>query len=73
MEKLNTLTDEPDLDTSLSQIEHLLQTAEAVRRDGKPAWMHVAGLVHDLGKLLYFFGSQCAVSSFLPSRAEQRC
>ena len=25
--------------TSLSQIEHLLQTAEAIRRDGKPEWM----------------------------------
>ena len=44
--------------TSLSQIEHLLQTAEAIRRDGKPEWMQVAGLVHDLGKLLYFFGSE---------------
>ena len=44
--------------TDLSQIEHLLQTAEAIRRDGKPEWMQVAGLVHDLGKLLYFFGSE---------------
>ncbi|KAI0754020.1 myo-inositol oxygenase [Daedaleopsis nitida] len=58
MEKLNTLVDDSDPDTSLSQIEHLLQTAEAIRRDGKPEWMQVAGLVHDLGKLLYFFGSQ---------------
>ena len=44
--------------TSVSQIEHLLQTAEAIRRDGKPEWMQVAGLVHDLGKLLYLFGSE---------------
>ncbi|KAI0760782.1 myo-inositol oxygenase [Fomes fomentarius] len=58
IEKLNTLVDESDADTELSQIEHLLQTAEAIRRDGKPEWMQVAGLVHDLGKLLYFFGSQ---------------
>ncbi|KAH9887960.1 myo-inositol oxygenase [Cubamyces lactineus] len=58
MEKLNTLVDDSDPDTSLSQIEHLLQTAEAIRRDGKPEWMQVAGLVHDLGKLLYFFGSE---------------
>ncbi|KAI0365769.1 myo-inositol oxygenase [Pilatotrama ljubarskyi] len=58
MEKLNTLVDDSDPDTSLSQIEHLLQTAEAIRRDGKPDWMQVAGLVHDLGKLLYFFGSE---------------
>jgi hypothetical protein len=44
--------------TSLSQIEHLLQTAEAIRRDGKPEWMQVAGLVHDLGKLLFLFDSE---------------
>ncbi|KAG9309996.1 inositol oxygenase [Chiua virens] len=51
MDMLNTLT-------SLSQIEHLLQTAEAIRRDGKPEWMQVTGLIHDLGKLLYFFDSE---------------
>ena len=55
MEKLNTLIDESDPDTSLSQIEHLLQTAEAMRRDGKPRWMQLTGLIHDLGKLLFFF------------------
>ncbi|KAJ7853788.1 myo-inositol oxygenase [Mycena olivaceomarginata] len=58
MEKLNTLVDDSDPDTELSQIEHLLQTAEAIRRDGKPEWMQVTGLVHDLGKLLYLFGSE---------------
>lgn len=45
--------------TNMSQMEHLLQTAEAIRLDGKPEWMQVVGLVHDLGKLLYFFDSQC--------------
>ncbi|EDN97823.1 hypothetical protein SS1G_12677 [Sclerotinia sclerotiorum 1980 UF-70] len=44
-------------DTALSQIEHLLQTAEAMRRDGCPRWMIVTGLIHDLGKLLSFFGA----------------
>ncbi|KAJ7445537.1 DUF706-domain-containing protein [Mycena galericulata] len=58
MEKLTTLVDDSDPDTDLSQIEHLLQTAEAIRRDGKPDWMQVTGLVHDLGKLLYLFGSE---------------
>ncbi|GJJ13239.1 hypothetical protein Clacol_007490 [Clathrus columnatus] len=58
MELLNTLVDDSDPDTSLSQIEHLVQTAEAIRRDGKPEWMQVVGLVHDLGKLLFFFGSE---------------
>ncbi|KAJ7190985.1 myo-inositol oxygenase [Mycena pura] len=58
MELLNTLVDESDPDTQLTQIEHLLQTAEAIRRDGKPEWMQVTGLVHDLGKLLHIFGSE---------------
>ena len=25
----------------MSQIDHLLQTAEAIRKDGKPEWMQV--------------------------------
>lgn len=58
MEYMNTLVDESDPDTSVGQIEHLLQTAEAIRRDGKPEWMQVVGLVHDLGKLLCFFGAE---------------
>ena len=58
MERLNTLIDESDPDTSLSQIEHLLQAAEAMRRDGKPRWMQLTGLIHDLGKLLFFFNAQ---------------
>ncbi|KAI1463897.1 DUF706-domain-containing protein [Daldinia caldariorum] len=58
IEKLNTLIDESDPDTSLSQIQHLLQSAEAIRRDGKPRWMQVTGLIHDLGKLLFFYGSE---------------
>jgi inositol oxygenase len=58
MERLNTLIDESDPDTELSQIEHLLQSAEAMRRDGRPRWMQVTGLIHDLGKLLFFFDAQ---------------
>jgi inositol oxygenase len=58
MEKLNSLIDDSDPDTSLSQIEHLLQSAEAIRRDGKPRWFQLTGLIHDLGKLLYFYGAE---------------
>jgi inositol oxygenase len=58
IEKLSTLIDASDPDTSLSQIEHLLQAAEAIRRDGKPRWMQLTGLIHDLGKLLYFFDAK---------------
>src|SRR5689334_22239503 len=49
---LNTLVDDSDPDTDLSQIEHLLQTSEAIRRDGHPRWFVLAGFVHDLGKIL---------------------
>jgi inositol oxygenase len=55
-EYLNTLVDDSDPDTDLSQIEHLLQTAEAIRRDGHPRWFVLAGLVHDLGKVLCLYG-----------------
>jgi inositol oxygenase len=56
MEFLNTLVDDSDPDTDLSQIEHLLQTAEAIRRDGCPPWFILTGLIHDLGKILCLFG-----------------
>lgn len=55
MEKLETLVDESDPDTELGQIAHLLQSAEAIRRDGKPRWMQLTGLIHDLGKLMFFY------------------
>lgn len=58
IELLDELVDESDPDTSVGQIEHLLQTAEAIRRDGKPDWMQLTGLIHDLGKLLCFFGAE---------------
>jgi inositol oxygenase len=53
---LNTLVDDSDPDTDLTQIEHLLQTAEAIRRDGHPRWFVLSGLVHDLGKVLCLYG-----------------
>ena len=97
MEYLNTLVDDSDPDTSLTQIEvrvlrghskkgkadaraarrsplswarsaldakhvappekqHLLQTAEAIRRDGHPRWFILTGLIHDLGKILCLWG-----------------
>jgi inositol oxygenase len=56
MEYLNTLVDDSDPDTDLSQIEHLMQTAESVRADGHPRWFVLAGLIHDLGKVLCLYG-----------------
>jgi inositol oxygenase len=56
LEFLDTLVDDSDPDTDLSQIEHNLQTAEAIRRDGHPDWFQLTGLVHDLGKVMWVWG-----------------
>lgn len=53
---LNKLVDDSDPDTDLDQFQHLLQTAEAIRADGHPDWMVLAGLFHDMGKVLCLFG-----------------
>ena len=53
---LNTLVDDSDPDTDLTQIEHLLQTSEAIRRDGHPRWFVLTGFIHDLGKVLCLYG-----------------
>lgn len=58
MEQLNNLVDDSDPDTDLTQIEHNLQTAEAIRAAGHPRWFQVAGLIHDLGKILWYWGEQ---------------
>jgi inositol oxygenase len=52
MEYLNTLVDDSDPDTDLTQIEHLLQAAETARADGQPRWLILTCLIHDLGKIL---------------------
>ena len=55
-EFLNTLVDDSDPDTDLTQIEHLLQTSEAIRKDGHPRWFVLTGFIHDLGKVLCLYG-----------------
>uniref|UniRef100_A0A1D1Z757 Inositol oxygenase n=1 Tax=Anthurium amnicola TaxID=1678845 RepID=A0A1D1Z757_9ARAE len=52
-ELLNEFVDESDPDLDEPQIEHLLQTAEAIRKDYPDEdWLHLTGLIHDLGKVL---------------------
>lgn len=53
---LNQLVDDSDPDTDLDQFQHLLQTSEAIRKDGHPDWMVLTGLMHDMGKVLCLFG-----------------
>jgi inositol oxygenase len=56
LDYLNTLVDDSDPDIELDQLQHLLQTSEAIRKDGHPDWFILTGLIHDLGKVLCLFG-----------------
>ncbi|XP_041999945.1 inositol oxygenase 1-like isoform X2 [Salvia splendens] len=52
-EILNDVVDESDPDLDEPQIQHLLQSAEAIRKDyPNQDWLHVTALIHDLGKVL---------------------
>ncbi|KAK2971291.1 hypothetical protein RJ640_001317, partial [Escallonia rubra] len=52
-ELLNDVVDDSDPDLDEPQIEHLLQTAEAIRKDyPNEDWLHLTALIHDLGKVL---------------------
>ena len=57
MLKLNALIDVSDPDLNLPNVQHLAQSAEAMRADGRPDWMQLVGLIHDLGKAMYLWGS----------------
>ena len=48
IEFLNELVDDSDPDIELPQIEHILQTAEAIRKDGHPRWFILTGLILSL-------------------------
>ena len=58
MEALNHLIDSSDPDLELPNIQHLFQSAEAMRLEGRPDWMQVTALLHDLGKNLYLWGNE---------------
>jgi inositol oxygenase len=53
LEYLDTFVDDSDPDTSHSQLQHALQTAEAARRKYPQFdWLHLTALIHDVGKIL---------------------
>ncbi|XP_057734502.1 inositol oxygenase 4-like [Arachis stenosperma] len=53
-ELLNEVVDDSDPDLDEPQIQHLLQTAEAIRKDyPNEDWLHLTALIHDLGKILH--------------------
>lgn len=57
LERLNDLIDESDPDNDLPNIVHAFQTAERIRAvHPDQDWLHLTGLIHDLGKILVLFG-----------------
>ncbi|XP_028157243.1 inositol oxygenase-like [Ostrinia furnacalis] len=55
--KLNDLVDESDPDIDLPNIIHAFQTAERIREDHPDEdWFQLIGLIHDLGKVMAFYG-----------------
>lgn len=53
-ELLNEVVDESDPDLDEPQIQHLLQSAEAIRKDyPNEDWLHLTALIH--GNLLTLF------------------
>ncbi|WP_223552185.1 inositol oxygenase [Aestuariivivens sp. NBU2969] len=55
--RLNELVDVSDPDLDLPNVQHLIQSAEAIRADGRPDWMQLTGLIHDLGKVMFLWGN----------------
>jgi len=56
---LDELVDDSDPDSDRPNSFHDFQTAERIRQawpDEEHDWFHLIGLLHDVGKVLYFFG-----------------
>lgn len=57
LEKLNDLIDESDPDADFPNLIHAFQTAERARKEyPEHDWLHLTGLIHDLGKIMAFYG-----------------
>lgn len=57
-EALKGYVDSSDPDSDLPNMEHMLQTAESIRAAGHPDWMILTGLLHDMGKIMYLWGTK---------------
>lgn len=61
-EMLNEVVDDSDPDLDEPQIQHLLQSAEAIRKDYPDEdWLHLTALIHGTSSLSFFlllFNSQ---------------
>lgn len=55
--ELEDYVDASDPDLDLPNKLHLLQTAEGLRQAGHPDWMQLTGLLHDMGKIMFLWGT----------------
>ena len=56
--KLESYVDSSDPDTKLPNFIHAVQTAESIKSHGKPDWFQLVGLLHDMGKIMFLWGSE---------------
>jgi inositol oxygenase len=56
-EKLQGYVDTSDPDTSLPNVQHALQTAEAARAAGREDWFVFTAFIHDFGKIMFLWGN----------------
>lgn len=54
---LEGYVDSSDPDVDIPNIIHMFQTAEGIRKAGHPDWMQLVGLIHDMGKIMYLWGT----------------
>ena len=55
--KLESYIDASDPDLEIPNLFHLLQTAEGIRNAGHPEWFQIVGLLHDVGKIMFLWGT----------------
>jgi inositol oxygenase len=55
--ELEHYVDASDPDLELPNKLHLLQSAEGIRRAGHPDWFQLTGLLHDMGKIMFLWGT----------------
>eukprot|EP00730_Choanoeca_flexa_P012653 TRINITY_DN4484_c0_g1_i2.p1 TRINITY_DN4484_c0_g1~~TRINITY_DN4484_c0_g1_i2.p1 ORF type:complete len:279 (+),score=43.18 TRINITY_DN4484_c0_g1_i2:70-906(+) len=69
LSELNRLVDDSDPDVDVPNIVHAFQTAEQLRKFYPDQdWLHLTGLIHDLGKVLALWGEPqwCVVGDTFP-------
>lgn len=54
---LESYVDSSDPDLDLPNLLHMLQTAEGIRKAGHPDWFQLCGLIHDMGKIMFLWGT----------------